>query len=123
MPAAKKVTDKDRLRVQLLAAGGATQETIAKRMEMTDKTLREHFREELDFGLLEINTLAIGELVRAIKSGQSWAICFWLKTRAGWRETERYDHRFVDEHGKDRPVLGLDAVQAYMNSVPDAPPE
>lgn len=31
--------------------------------------------------------------------------------------------RFVDEEGKDRPILGLAAVEAYMNGVPDAPSE
>jgi hypothetical protein len=30
----------------------------------------------------------------------------------------RYDHRFVDETGKDR-TLDLAAVRAYMNSIPD----
>lgn len=80
-----------------MAAGGMTQTTIAARMGMTDKTLREHFREELDFGLSEINTLAIGQLVQKIKQGEAWAICFWLKTRAGWREVERIEH--VGEDG------------------------
>jgi hypothetical protein len=89
---AKKITEEDRARVQLMAAGGMTQDAIAARMGMTDKTLREHFRRELDFGLGEINTLAVGQLVRQIKTGNMAAICFWLKCRAGWRETDRIEH-------------------------------
>jgi hypothetical protein len=92
MPAAKKVTKEDRARVQLMSAAGMTQESIAERMEMTGKTLREHFRKELDFGLLEINTLAVGQLVKQIQAGNLGAICFWLKCRAGWRETDRIEH-------------------------------
>lgn len=92
MPAAKKVSDEDRARVQIMAAGGMTQESIAARMVMTAKTLREYFRQELDFGLLEINMLAIGQLVRKIKAGDNAAIFFWLKCRAGWRETDRLEH-------------------------------
>ena len=42
---------------------------------------------------------------------------------AKYRPPTRIENREVDEHGKDRPVLGLAAVEAYMNSVPDAPSE
>ena len=100
MPAAKKPTDQDRARVQLMAAAGITQPNIALRMGMTDKTLREHFREELDFGVDEINTLAVGSLVQQIKKGNLGAICFWLKCRAGWRETQNIG--LVDKDGNDR---------------------
>ena len=102
MPAAKKVSDEDRARVQLMAAAGMTQPTIAARMGMTDKTLREHFRSELDFGLAEINTLAVGQLVRQIKAGNMAAICFWLKCRAGFQETSA--QRLVDAAGNDRDI-------------------
>jgi site-specific recombinase XerC len=113
MPAAKKVTDEDRARVQLMAAAGMTQPTIAARMGMTDKTLREHFRVELDFGLAEINTLAVGQLVRQIKVGNMAAICFWLKCRAGFQETSA--HRFVAKDGEDRK-MDMEAVRAFMQS-------
>lgn len=40
-----------------------------------------------------------------------------------YRPPTRIEKREVDKDGNDRPVLGLDAVEAYMNSVPDAAPE
>jgi DNA-binding Xre family transcriptional regulator len=113
MPAAYKPSKEDRARVQLMAAGGMTQESIAKRMGMTDKTLREHFRQELDFGLSEINTLAIGQLVQQIRAGNMAAICFWLKCRAGWRETDRLEH--IGEGGG--PVILK--VEYADNSIPE----
>ena len=51
-----------------------------------EKTLREHFRAELDGGAFLIQTKALRALVAAIDKEEAWAICFFLKARMGWSE-------------------------------------
>jgi hypothetical protein len=97
MPAKYKPKKEDRARVKLMAAAGIMQNDIAAKMAIAPKTLRLHFREELTHGMLDITTLAVGQLVSQIQKGNLGAICFWLKTRAGWRETERLEH--IGENG------------------------
>jgi hypothetical protein len=42
-----------------------------------EKTLRKHFRRELDTSLMEVKALAMSKVVAAIKSGEAWAVCFF----------------------------------------------
>ena len=78
--------------VSLMAAAGILHDRIASSMKIDDDTLRKHFREELTHGMDQVTTLAVGQLVQQIKGGNLGAICFWLKCRAGWRETDRLEH-------------------------------
>jgi hypothetical protein len=50
--------------------------------------LRKHFRAELDLARDQITGLAMGKLALAIQAREAWAICFWLKCRAGWQERQ-----------------------------------
>jgi hypothetical protein len=53
------------------------------------KTLRKHFRDELDTGHIKASAKVAGNLYQiAIGSGREavTAAIFWLKVRAGWRE-------------------------------------
>lgn len=81
-------TDQQRKLVKSLAATGVRETDIARRIGIRSaKTLRKHFREELDGGALEANCTVAGTLFRMAKSGEHPAATFfWLKTRAGWRE-------------------------------------
>jgi hypothetical protein len=38
-----------------------------------------------------VTGLAMSKVVTAINAGRPWAICFWLKCRAGWRERSAVD--------------------------------
>ena len=80
------VTDAMRERVWYLAGLGVPQEDIAKIVGCAPKTLRKHFRDELDRGVAEANATIAGYLFAAAKAGNIPAIIFWLKTRANWRE-------------------------------------
>jgi hypothetical protein len=96
-------TSSDRATVQNLAALGATHADIAICLGtkgIDEKTLRKHFRRELDTSLLEVKALAMSRVVAAIRGGEGWAVCFFLKCRAGWRETQTLAHQMLDEHGK-----------------------
>jgi hypothetical protein len=56
-------------------------------MRVDPKTLRKHYREELDLGESKANAQVAGFLFSAAKNGNVTAQIFWLKTRARWPET------------------------------------
>lgn len=82
-----KPTPELRQKVRQLAVVGLRQEDIATLVECSAKTLRKHFRKELDQGGAEANALVAGYLLQAAKSGNVAAQIFWLKTRARWSTT------------------------------------
>ena len=92
-------TPADRATVQNLAALGATHKEIATcigRRGVSEPTLRKHFRRELDTSLSEVKALAMSQVVAAMKRGEPWAVCFFLKCRGGWRETHGLQHSGPD---------------------------
>lgn len=82
-----KPTEKDKLLIKLLRAGGKEVEAIAKIMGVCDDTLKKYCSEELDTGKDEIDSKIMGALVKAAVGGNTTAQIFYLKTRCGWRET------------------------------------
>ena len=76
--------------VRTLSAMGIKQKDIARMVGMqSPKTLREHFRDELDKGAVEANATVAKTLFAMATSGKiPAATIFWLKTRARWRERE-----------------------------------
>ena len=81
-----KPTDELRAKVRQLAIVGLPQDDIAKLVRCSPKTLRKHFRRELDEGGAEANALVAGFLFQAAKAGNVAAQIFWLKTRARWKD-------------------------------------
>jgi len=82
-------TDALRQTVQLHSTVGTPQETIADILGIDAKTLRKHYREELDQSAAKANATIGGALFNKAKGGDTAAMIFWMKTRAGWRETIR----------------------------------
>src|SRR5690554_6680177 len=78
--------------VQLHTMVGTRQEAIASIIGIDPKTLRKHYRKELDQSLAQANATIGGVLFNKAKGGDSAAMIFWLKTRAGFRETQNIDH-------------------------------
>jgi hypothetical protein len=70
-----------------MAAYGIPESDIARVVGVDPKTLRKHYREELDLGETKGNAQVAGFLFNAAKNGNVTAQIFWLKTRAKWRET------------------------------------
>ena len=74
-----------------MAAYGVPEKDIARVVGIDAKTLRKHYREELDTGHVKANTRVAEALYRkATGDGPQsvTAAIFWLKTRAGWKETQ-----------------------------------
>lgn len=82
--------------VSLHALVGTPQTTIAKVLGIDAKTLRKNYRDELDYALAKANATIGGTLFNKAKGGDTSAMIFWLKTRAGFREkaeeTEKGDN-------------------------------
>ena len=72
--------------VQLHATIGTPQNVIADILGIDDKTLRLYYREELDQALARANASVGGALFNKATKGDTAAMIFWMKTRAGWRE-------------------------------------
>ena len=75
-----------RKQVEAMAAYGIPEMDIARVIGIDPKTLRKHYREELDLGTTKANAQVAGFLFNAARNGNVTAQIFWLKTRARWRE-------------------------------------
>ena len=89
-------TKETRQLVQLHSTIGTPQEIIASIMDMEPKTLRKHYRNELDQATARANAAVGGALFNKAKSGDTAAMIFWMKTRAGWKEKQEVNHTSDD---------------------------
>jgi hypothetical protein len=79
-----------RRQVETLAGFGIPEAEIAGMVQIDPKTLRKHYRQELDHGHTKANAKVAENLYRmALGQGREavTAAIFWLKTRARWKET------------------------------------
>jgi hypothetical protein len=96
-PTPHEPSAESRRQVSTMVAFGIPQEKIAAILAISPPTLRKYYREEIDVADAKAQSMvakflfsaATGE---ALKSGASHADClrsamFWMKTRAGWKET------------------------------------
>ena len=81
-------TKQTRELVTLHSTVGTNQDIVADIIGITAKTLRRHYREELDQSTAKANASIGGVLFNKAKGGDTTAMIFWMKTRAGWREKE-----------------------------------
>ena len=63
------------------------------------KTLRTHFRDELNLGKIQANAKVAGALYQSALDGNVKAQTFWLKTVGGWQETGRVEIVSEDKLG------------------------
>lgn len=104
-------TERSRGKVEALAAYGQTEKQIAIAVGIGERTLRKYYKPELAASHDALNarmaqTLSDIALGRDVKEGekhdkraQVTALLFWLKTRAGWRETNNLDLKGIPEGG------------------------
>jgi hypothetical protein len=78
-----------RRQVEAMAAYGVREDDIATVIGIDPKTLRKHYRQEIDTGAIKATSKVAESLYRkAIGDGPQsvTAAIFWLKTRAQWKE-------------------------------------
>lgn len=90
--------DKTRSEVEALSSFGIPQDDIAEYLGVNAKTLRKHYRDELDKSEVKANA-KVGQFLfsaasgKAIEKGANYSDCvraamFWAKTRMGWQENK-----------------------------------
>jgi len=84
---AHKPDPAQRRQVEAMAAYGIPEIDISAVLGLDPKTLRKHYRDELDLGETKANAQVAGFLFNSARTGNVTAQIFWLKTRARWRET------------------------------------
>ena len=84
-------TPASRQLVQLHATIGTTQETIASILGIDPKTLRLHYRVELDHATAQANAVIGGALFNKAKGGDTTAMIWWSKTQMRWAETQKHE--------------------------------
>jgi hypothetical protein len=89
-------TEQERLQVKTLAAVGIRHEDIAAKLGICADTLTKYYRKELDDGRVDANAVVARSLYEQAKTGNTAAMIFWLKTRAGWKETQVNEHTGAD---------------------------
>ena len=88
-----------RRQVEALAGYGVPEAEIAGMVGIDPKTLRKHYRHELDFGHIKANAKVAENLFRkATGEGREavTAAIFWLKARARWKEVSVNEHSGLD---------------------------
>lgn len=76
-----------------LAGYGVAQDKIAQVLDVSEKTLRRHCRQELDTGATEANAQVAQSMYQMATRGpyavRFQAAKFWLMARAGWRDVDK----------------------------------
>lgn len=127
-------TGEQRRTVEAMAAYGVREEEIARTVGeagIDPKTLRKHFRRELDIGATKANSTVAQTLYKLATSGKHvGATIFWLKSRAGWKETNVVQHSGpnggpieVSNADLDQRITDELARLAATNSVDQLPGE
>ena len=91
---AHKPDTASRKQVEALAGYGVPETEIAEVIGIDPKTLRKHYRSELRQGHIKANSRVAESLYRKATSEGAQSVTgaiFWLKTRAGWRESVSHE--------------------------------
>jgi hypothetical protein len=107
-----------RRQVEALAAYGIPADDISRVVGIDPKTLRKHYRNELDLGESKANAQVAGFLFNSAKSGNVAAQIFWLKTRARWREIPT-SHELTGPNGGPLEIIHslLDDIDARQRDL------
>ena len=85
-------SEDQRRTVKALSGYGVPQDGIAIHIGVDPKTLRKHFRDELDRGSVEATAKVAQTLFHlATVEKNVPSVIFWMKARAGWREKHQVE--------------------------------
>lgn len=113
-----KPDERSRKQVTLMAGIGIKQDDIARIIGISDVTLRKYYAKELAESKSILNTQVASNLFRIATSSEKGAVSaaiFWMKTRAGWKETVNLSN----EDGSLKPEPVQVAVMAALKKVHD----
>ena len=115
-----KPTDETRELVAHRAALGQPHDRIAHKLGITRPTLVKHYDEELKTSREDLIAEIAGIVVKKALGGCKASAFFYLKTQAGWRETQHVDHTSSDGTMSTKPVdltmISTDALEELMDA-------
>jgi len=115
--------DAQRRQVEAMVAYGIPEADIARVLAIDPKTLRKHYRDELDNGHTKANAQVAGFLFNSARNGNVTAQIFWLKTRARWKETPSEHHHMGAMGTFDVRELSDEALERIVfGESPNLPP-
>ena len=86
-----------RAEVKALAAVGVREDEISLYLGIAPKTLRKHYRDELDKSHIQATANVARSLYKQATGGNVAAAIFWMKARGGWRE--KVEHEVTGPEG------------------------
>jgi hypothetical protein len=109
----------DLKQVESLAANGLTQEQIASALGISETTLHQRKRDSADFaaaikrGKAKGIAVVTNKLMESIKGGNMTGMIFFLKTQAGWKETNVQEHTGANGGAIQVNTTAMSAEEAY----------
>ena len=109
----------DLAKVESLAANGLTDEQIASALGISRTTLSNRKRENEQFvqaikkGKAKGIALVTNKLMESIKGGNMTGMIFFLKTQAGWKETNVQEHTGANGGAIQVNTTAMSAEEAY----------
>lgn len=91
---------------EIALALGISQDTLSRR-----KKDYADFAEAIKRGKAKANIFVGGKLMQKIKNGDTASIIFYLKTRCGWKETQKLEADIIQ---KESAPEGLPAIYAAL---------
>jgi hypothetical protein len=90
---------------------GLPHESIAVLVGIDDKTLRKHYRHELDMGKAKANGQIAKTLFQKATSGDTTSLIWWTKTQMKWSETVKAEVTGAD----GEPLQGIQVTFVKPN--------
>lgn len=119
MPPLHQPDDKTRKTVEAMSSYGIPQEDIAAVIGIDAKTLRLHYRYELDTATSKANAQVAQRLYNKALDGDTSSMIFWLKTRAQWKEVVKNENQYLDKHGNPTDPAIQEVRITLVNPQPD----
>lgn len=100
-PKAWEPTDEELAKIKLYAGLGSTQEQIATMIGKCEDTLRKNEAAYKAWQTGQAETIAkvAGSLVKKALNGDTASAIFYLKTQAGWKETQKFEGEVAVSEG------------------------
>lgn len=122
MTAMHEPTEEQRKTVEAFAGYGIPEVDIANVLGIDPKTLRKHYRKELDTAFVHANARVAQSLFKqATEERNVAAAIFWLKVRAGWNEKLLIDNRVNFKTVTDKPLTKEEEQARWLAEFGNAP--
>jgi len=104
-------TDQLRKLVESSSGLGLPHEQIAILVGIDDKTLRKHYRQELDIGKAKANSQIAKTLYQKATAGDTTSLIWWTKAQMRWSETVKNEVTGAD----GEPLQGIQVTFVKPN--------